>query len=341
MQSSTSPLPTRLRTRFWQASLVLAVLLLLGWPEPARAVRGGPDRIYFPQTGHSLAFGFLDFWLAHGDTLLFGYPLSEELDEGGLTVQYFERAVFEWHPEAPAEWRVQLRRLGAETTRGRSDRAFRPTPPIELTACRYFPETQHNLCSGFRAFWERHGGLRIFGYPISEELSEDGLTVQYFERARLEWHPEARGTHDEIQVTPLGAWAADRIGTARDPLPQPPGVAVFDPERFPGAPALVRTPPAGAPVQETKWIEVDLSQQALRAWEGDRLVFSTLVSTGLPQYPTPWARSGYTSRCATSGCVAARPGSTTMICPMSRTRCISTAAMRCMARTGTTTSATR
>jgi len=287
MQSSTSPLPTRLRTRFWQASLVLAVLLLLGWPEPARAVRDGPDRIYFPQTGHFLAFGFLDFWLAHGDTLLFGYPLSEELDEGGLTVQYFERAVFEWHPEAPAEWRVQLRRLGAETRQGRSDRAFRPTPPIELTACRYFPETQHNLCSGFRAFWERHGGLRIFGYPISEELSEDGLTVQYFERARLEWHPEARGTYDEIQVTPLGAWAADRIGTAGDPLPQPPGVPVFDPERFPRAPALVRTPPAGAPVQETKWIEVDLSQQALRAWEGDRLVFSTLVSTGLPQYPTP------------------------------------------------------
>jgi len=61
MQSSTSPLLTRLRTRLWQASLVLAVLLLLGWPEPARAVRCGPDRIYFPQTGHSLIFGFLDF----------------------------------------------------------------------------------------------------------------------------------------------------------------------------------------------------------------------------------------------------------------------------------------
>ncbi len=36
-----------------------------------------------------------------------------------------------------------------------------------------------------------------------------------------------------------------------------------------------------------KWIEVDLSDQALRAWEYDRLVFSTLVSTGLPWYPTP------------------------------------------------------
>ena len=36
-----------------------------------------------------------------------------------------------------------------------------------------------------------------------------------------------------------------------------------------------------------KWIEIDLSEQKLRAWNGDQLFLETLVSTGLPWYPTP------------------------------------------------------
>ena len=36
-----------------------------------------------------------------------------------------------------------------------------------------------------------------------------------------------------------------------------------------------------------KWIEVDLSEQKLKAWEGDKLFLETLVSTGLPYFPTP------------------------------------------------------
>lgn len=36
-----------------------------------------------------------------------------------------------------------------------------------------------------------------------------------------------------------------------------------------------------------KWIEVDLSDQKLKAWEGDSLFLETPVSTGLPATPTP------------------------------------------------------
>ncbi|MDW7982487.1 MAG: L,D-transpeptidase [Thermomicrobium sp.] len=267
--------------------LALTMLCVALPTETAGAVAGGPDRVYFPQTGHTLAYGFLDFWLRNGDVPLFGYPLTEELSENGVTVQYFERAVFEWHPDAPAEWRVQLRRLGVEATQGRTDRAFRAAPASMDPACRHVAETQHNLCYGFRWFWERSGGLRVFGYPISEELSEDGVVVQYFERVRLEWHPDRRGTADEFQVTRLGEWAARRSTTGTTRLPPPADVPAFAPELFPRAPSLVRTPLPGAPSQEMKWIEVDLSAQVLRAWEFERLVFWTLVSTGLPQYPTP------------------------------------------------------
>lgn len=36
-----------------------------------------------------------------------------------------------------------------------------------------------------------------------------------------------------------------------------------------------------------RWIEVDLSEQKLRAWGGDSLFLESLVSTGLPWWPTP------------------------------------------------------
>jgi lipoprotein-anchoring transpeptidase ErfK/SrfK len=50
-----------------------------------------------------------------------------------------------------------------------------------------------------------------------------------------------------------------------------------------------------------KWIEVDLSEQKLRAWDGNSLFLETSVSTGLPWWPTPkgefriWIKLRYTS----------------------------------------------
>ncbi len=38
---------------------------------------------------------------------------------------------------------------------------------------------------------------------------------------------------------------------------------------------------------EDKWIEVNLYEQTLAAYEGDRLVYATLVSSGLPRWSTP------------------------------------------------------
>ena len=58
-----------------------------------------------------------DGGLSHRESLaLFGFPLSEPFvdPDTGLLTQYFERAVFELHPENPEPYRVLLRRLGAE-----------------------------------------------------------------------------------------------------------------------------------------------------------------------------------------------------------------------------------
>ncbi len=72
---------------------------------------------------------------------------------------------------------------------------FQPVPQPSNAAIAYFPQTQHTMGEPFRAFWQQNGGLPIFGYPISEaftERGEDGrdYKVQYFERHRMEAHPE-------------------------------------------------------------------------------------------------------------------------------------------------------
>ena len=151
---------------------------------------------------------FYAYWRQHGGLAIFGYPLSRELDvelEDGqaYTVQYFERARFEHHPENAAPDDVLLGQLGRAV-----HPADPPTDPLPNAA--YFPQTGHNLHTGFRDFWEAHGGLAQFGYPLTEELVEtsatDGkeYTVQYFERARFEWHPENAGTPYEVLLGQLG-----------------------------------------------------------------------------------------------------------------------------------------
>jgi hypothetical protein len=72
---------------------------------------------------------------------------------------------------------------------------------------------------------------------------------------------------------------------------QPPQLALEEPEA-----SLVLGEEASA---EEKWIEVDLSEQKLIAWEGDRPVFETLISSGLTgRTPTGefriWGKFKYT-----------------------------------------------
>lgn len=53
-----------------------------------------------------------------------------------------------------------------------------------------------HIGGGFRRFWEERGGLSLFGWPITEEFQENGVTVQYFERARFEHRPDIGKAED-------------------------------------------------------------------------------------------------------------------------------------------------
>ncbi len=69
---------------------------------------------WFTETGCYVGGAFWTYWRERGGLPIFGYPLTNERSEDSLTVQYFERAVFEWHPQNLDPYKVLLRRLGAE-----------------------------------------------------------------------------------------------------------------------------------------------------------------------------------------------------------------------------------
>jgi hypothetical protein len=171
------------------------LLLLLASAGGASAQAAGR---HFPETGQTVRGAFLDFFERNGGVDIFGLPRTGEIELNGRTVQYFQRARFEWWPEHPAPYRVQLGLLADELGRGRP-----PTVQSSDPTRRYFPETQHSIGGAFREFWETRGGLAVFGYPTTDEMQESGLTVQYFQRARFEWHGENRPPY-RVQLGLLG-----------------------------------------------------------------------------------------------------------------------------------------
>jgi hypothetical protein len=50
--------------------------------------------------------------------------------------------------------------------------ALFPARSSAQTAQRCFPETGHCINGAIRAYWERFGGLPVFGYPISAVRTE-------------------------------------------------------------------------------------------------------------------------------------------------------------------------
>jgi len=73
------------------------------------------------------------------------------------------------------------------------------------TQAEYFPESGHYVKGDFLQFFNSiDNPIAMYGYPITEEFTDkNGLLVQYFQRARFEYHPE-KPTGQKVQLTPLG-----------------------------------------------------------------------------------------------------------------------------------------
>src|SRR5215211_7489705 len=89
--------------------------------------------------------------------------------------------------------------------------ALPPGGALAQASQRCFVETGLCIEGRIREFWEQNGGLSAFGLPITpqqEQLIEgQPRQVQWFERNRLELHPESQRPYDVL----LGRLGVDRL----------------------------------------------------------------------------------------------------------------------------------
>jgi hypothetical protein len=93
--------------------------------------------------------------------------------------------------------------------------------------CEFFDDSGHWVCDEFLAYYIERGGVEIFGYPLTEAYDDPdlGLRAQYFQRARMEWHPDNDSPH-QVQLGLL----VDELGFIYPPIPPEDIPTILDPD---------------------------------------------------------------------------------------------------------------
>jgi hypothetical protein len=176
--------------------LTLVVLLAALSLVPASPTQAVGDARCFRETGQCINASFRRFWEQNGGLRIFGFPIQSQIgttiDGRRATSQLFERARFQQFVDvrnAP----VTLGNVGIEALelQGIYWQDFAPIYDPDAVArgeCTYYGATNHAVCYGFRDFYNRNGGNRIFGNPISDEIVEGDRVIQWFERGRFEYY---------------------------------------------------------------------------------------------------------------------------------------------------------
>jgi hypothetical protein len=185
----------------WLALLLLVGGLLAGLGSASNTAQAQTGERCFPEVNQCISGPIRAYWEANGGLPVFGYPITEQREqtvEGRtLQVQWFERDRL----EIQADGQVTAGRLGARLLEleWRQWYAFPQVTAAQVPAgCQFFAETGHSMCEPFLSYWRNNGGLERFGFPITEPREEvlegNPYTVQYFERRRMELHPELPGS---------------------------------------------------------------------------------------------------------------------------------------------------
>jgi predicted deacylase len=187
-----------------------------------QAVLADPERtLPLPQDGLvdgvDVPAPIFRYWRALGGYARFGPPLGSALATPNGISQRFRVAELELRYDlADTPYFVQPAPLGTAAAAALAyGGAAARTSGEDDGAARFFPETGFGLRGEIGAFWERGGGLPVFGLPLSAEFTArsaagDERVLQYFERAVLAFHPETGG----VELEPLGTWKAALEGFA-------------------------------------------------------------------------------------------------------------------------------
>ena len=172
-------------------------------PEPTGAP--SPSAWVSPVTGYAIQGEWLAFFRSSGGLDALGQPRSGVVVDPstGQRIQYFQRAVLEWHPEGPAGHRIQRRLLGDILYPGvdlplppdaapTGLAAYFPCSPDRPTGLGHFVAdcTATGQPIYFKEFFDAHGGVQAFGYPKEEPKLRNGQWTQRFQAAVFEYHPE-------------------------------------------------------------------------------------------------------------------------------------------------------
>ncbi len=254
---------------------------------PTTFIVSAAPPLYARPTGHTIPAAFRPLWEQSGGMDGLGWPLNEATTTNGVTEQWYAVGrIFQRPVGAP-----ELAAIGKESAQSHhfllTTDAFKtrakPTGsvPADWT---YVATTGHWVANGFNALWAKKKAL--LGDPISEELTENGATAQYFLYGRLELDPTANNVARVTQLGILGHGPAD-------PSVNAPATA----DQIGEAP--IRNIQGVSPHQG-HWVLVNLAQQHLWAFDGMNLVQDLDVSTGTDAHPTPvgsyWVQQRFRSQ---------------------------------------------
>lgn len=167
------------------------------------------ERVFFPETGHTLGGAFATYWQASGGLIGLGYPLSEEFVETNLAdgrpypTQYFERGRLEYHAEAAGTpGAVTLGLLGAQraATRGLLGTApfiATPAPPATAQTIARFTTDEPVMVLTFDAGADRGNTAQILDTLAAKNVKATfGITGLWArDNPDLVWRIGAEGHH--------------------------------------------------------------------------------------------------------------------------------------------------
>lgn len=200
---SPTPLPEVLTN-----GLTVTLALHAGVPWLLRySVTGPPPRVpidlpapdlqtgwYIISRGHNVAPPFLAPWLNLGGESGLGAPMTEVFRYLGLPTQYFDDVALRIGPHGLTTAPLGLVALGGAPLKRAKE--------LPRKRKHYYDHvTGHNIHGAFLDFWRATGGIKFWGEPLSEEMKEDGLLVQYFTGAEFVLNP---GPHGGVGLLPLG-----------------------------------------------------------------------------------------------------------------------------------------
>jgi hypothetical protein len=259
-----------------------------------------PMQVYVKQSKHTIRGFMLDYWRANGAAAVFGNPISEPFaSPTGYYSQAFENGIFEYHPEYEGsnDPLMRLTPIGSsliayQTSTLRRDRRrmggggdprssiwmaldpdSEPARNARAEGAYYSETTGHTITGDFLDWYEGNQGAFYLGEPLSQAFREAGITMQYFECGVL---TRVAGT---MQLAPIGRRGAELLGVDLSPVSGD-GLENYRESLF--VRAGNPNPQGDESAPGKRWIEVDVSENRLWAYQGNEIIHTTLVSTGLP-----------------------------------------------------------